>query len=72
MSPSKLVRYYGTEPTRRAETCESLPDHLFVTSPDHVKSHHVPKSGMSDHFPTSIVYNVQGFEKGHYTSIRYR
>ncbi len=61
-----------TEPTRITETRESLLDHIYIISPDRVKSHHVPKLGMC--FPTRMVYNLQGFsiKKGHHTSVRYR
>lgn len=61
-----------TEPTRVTPTRESLLDHIYVTSPENVKQHHVPTSGMSDHFPTCMVHRSSGHNKNCHTSIKYR
>ncbi len=45
---------------------------MYVTDPENVRKCHVPKSGMSDHYPTCLVHKVIGHTKGQHTSIKYR
>ncbi len=57
------------EPTRVTPKSKSLLDHLYVTDLENVRKCHVPKSGMSDHYPTCLVHKVIGHTKGQHTSI---
>ncbi len=45
---------------------------MYVTDPENVQKCHVPKSGMSDHYPTCLVHKVIGHTKGQHTSIKYK
>ncbi len=44
------------EPTRVTEKSQTLLVHMYVTAPDNIRKHHVPKSGMSDHYPVCLVH----------------
>ncbi len=57
------------EPTRITEKSQTLLDHMYVTAPDDIRKHHVPKSGKSDHYPVCLVHKVSGQRNGHHTTI---
>ncbi len=54
------------------ERSQTLLDHMYVTAPDNIRKHHVPQSGMSDHYPVCLVHKVSGQRNGHHTTIKYR
>ncbi len=60
------------EPTRVTEKSQTLLHHMYVTSPDNIRKHHVPKSGMSDHYPVCLVHKVSGQRNGQNTTLKYR
>ncbi len=60
------------EPTRVTEKSQTLLDHMYVTAPDNIRKYHVPKSGMSDHYPVCLVHKLSGQRNGHHTTIKYR
>ncbi len=60
------------EPTRVTTQRQSLLDHMYVTQPNNIRQWSVPKSWMSDHFPTSMVHKATTVFKGHHVMIHYR
>ncbi len=60
------------EPTGVTEKSHTLLEHMYVTAPDKIRKHHVPKSGMNDHYPVCLVHTVSGQRNGHHTTIKYR
>ncbi len=60
------------ETTRFTEKSQTLLDHMYVTASVNIRKHHVPKSGMSDHYPVCLVHKVSGQRNGHHTTIKYR
>lgn len=63
-----------TSATRVTKTTSTLLDHVYTNSPQNVHSTHVPKIGLSDHFPTFVVRKLKKehvCKRGH-TSITYR
>ncbi len=60
------------EPTRVTEKSQTLLDHMYVTAPDNIRKHYVPKSGMSNHYPVCLVHKVSGQRNGLHTTIKYR
>ena len=53
MEPYGLNQFVS-EPTRVRSESRSLIDHIYSNSPENVKSVHVPKIGLSDHFPVFV------------------
>ena len=60
------------EPTRVTDTSKSLIDHIFTTNPSKVRCTKIPKIGISDHYPTIVVYRDSFGYKNMHTSIKYR
>ena len=59
-------------PTRVSLNSASLVDHIFTSNDMKVRAVKVPKLGLSDHYPTCIVFK-DGFGTKHcHTSIKYR
>ena len=53
MEPFGLTQFVS-EPTRVTSDSRSLIDHIYSNCPENVKSVHVPKIGLSDHFPVFV------------------
>ena len=72
MEPFGLNQFVS-EPTRVTSESRSLIDHIYSNSPENVKSVHVPKIGLSDHFPVFVTRKVNNHtpKDSHYT-ISYR
>ena len=50
MEPFGLTQFVS-EPTQVTSESRSLIDHIYSNTPENIKSVHVPKIGLSDHFP---------------------
>ena len=68
MEPFGLTQFVS-EPTRVTSESRSLIDHVYSNSPENVKSVHVPKIGLSDHFPVFVTRKVNNHtpKDSHYT-----
>ncbi len=60
------------EPTRVTNKSRTLIDHILTTTPDKVRCTKVPKIGISDHYPTVVVYKDTFGRKHTHTTIKYR
>lgn len=60
------------EPIQVSAHRQLLFDHFYVTDPENISQFHVPKSGMSDYFPTCLIHKVSGYKIGQYTTVKYR
>ncbi len=60
------------EPTRVTNKSRTLTDHILTTTPDKVGCTKVPKIGISDHYPTVVVYKDTFGRKHTHTTIKYR
>ncbi len=59
------------EPTRVTNTTRTLINHIFTTVPTKVRCTKVPIIGLSDHFPTIIVYKDSFGTKSMQTTIKF-
>ncbi len=60
------------EPTRVSSNSTTLVDHVFTSSYTKVRAVKVPKIGLSDHYPTCVVFKENFGSKHRHTSIKYR
>ena len=61
-----------TESTRVTENTSTLLDHVFTSVPHKIRSVKVPRIGLSDHYPTCIVFKESFGRKHSHTTIKYR
>ena len=59
------------EPTRVSSNSTTLVDHVFTSSYAKVRAVKVPKIGLSDHYPTCVVFK-EDFGSHRHTNIKYR
>ncbi len=60
------------EPTRVTNESRTSVDHILKTTPDKVRYTQVPKIGISDHYPTILVYKDTFGRKHIHITIKYR
>ncbi len=68
----ELVSQLINEPTRVTNNSRTLIDHILTTTPDKVRCTKVPKTGISDHYPTVVVYKDTFRRKHTHITIKYR
>ncbi len=62
----------SNEPTRVTNKSRTLIDHILTTTPDKVRCTKVPKIGISDHYPSVVVYKDTFRRKHNHSTIKYR
>ncbi len=60
------------EPTRVTNNSRTLIDHILTTTPDKLRCTKVPNIGISDHYPTVVVYKDIFGRKNTHITIKYK